>query len=82
MASIPRVLRYIFDTNNKSAAKMVILTSYDTLSARTIQKPRRQPGDEDRPIQPSEWTTKWKGVFHTIILDEGHKVCNSLTQIH
>ncbi|ELR08115.1 hypothetical protein GMDG_02942 [Pseudogymnoascus destructans 20631-21] len=78
----PQVLRYIFDANNKTAAKMVILTSYDTLSARTLQKPRHQPGDKDRLIQPSEWKSKWKGVFHTVILDDGHKVCNSLTQIH
>lgn len=61
LTNIPRVLRYIFDRNNKMCAKTVILTSYDTMSMRTLQKPRRQSGREDKPIQHSEWTSRWKG---------------------
>ncbi|KFY96743.1 hypothetical protein V498_02502 [Pseudogymnoascus sp. VKM F-4517 (FW-2822)] len=82
MSYFPRVFRYIFDKDNKMASKTVILTSYDTLAARTLQKPRRQPGEESKAIQPSEWTSRWNGVFHTVILDEGHKVRNPTTQIH
>lgn len=78
---IPAGLRYIFDKNNKMAAKTVLLTSYDTLAVRTLLKPRRQPGD-NRPIKPTEWVGTWEGVFHTVILDEGHKVRNPLTNIH
>ncbi|OAF63117.1 hypothetical protein VC83_00674, partial [Pseudogymnoascus destructans] len=77
----PAGLRFIFDQNNRMAAKTVILTSYDTLAARTLQKPRRQPGDTTQ-FKPSEWIGRWKGVFHTVIMDEGHKVRNPLTNIH
>ncbi|ELR08416.1 hypothetical protein GMDG_08637 [Pseudogymnoascus destructans 20631-21] len=77
----PAALQFIFDTDNKSAAKTVILTSYGTLAGRTLQKPRRQPGDE-KTFKPADWIGKWKGVFHTVILDEGHKIRNPLTNIH
>ncbi|ELR04658.1 hypothetical protein GMDG_01517 [Pseudogymnoascus destructans 20631-21] len=75
----PAALRFV--STNKSAAKTVILTSYGTLAGRTLQKPRRQPGDE-KTFKPADWIGKWKGVFHTVILDEGHKIRNPLTNIH
>lgn len=81
IAKFPAGLRYIFDRDNKMAAKTVILTSYDTLAGRTLKKPRRQPGN-NKPFKPADWIGKWRGVFHTVMLDEGHKVRNPLTNIH
>ncbi|ELR07181.1 hypothetical protein GMDG_08308 [Pseudogymnoascus destructans 20631-21] len=40
-----------------------------------------QPGDE-KTFKPADWIGKWKGVFHTVILDEGHKIRNPLSNIH
>jgi SNF2 family DNA or RNA helicase len=67
---------YVFDKTNPKASKVVILTTYDTFTKRSVIKIRKK----GEPKSKTHFKSRFSDHFAVVMLDEGHKVRHVTTQ--
>lgn len=88
----PDHLRYVFNTDDPRASKVVIVSPFDCHSARTMDVTYRRrarravasriEAHKGHQGEVQVFTTKWKGRFSVVSSDEGYRVRHVITKIH
>ena len=73
----PAKLEYIFDPNKPAASRTIVLSTYDTFTARTLVE-TEIPQEGKKP--ETVYSSKWSGIFRVVILDEGHELRHPWTK--
>ena len=66
----------MFDEDDPAASRIILLSTYDTFANRTTAI------IEKSGTKKKTYTLTWKGVFDTVVLDEGHKLRHPWTRAY